>query len=116
MSKKYKAIVKEYAMGLQVPSMSYLKPMAALNPLRKKENVKVREKLINDTADARPEDSETLGAEKIVNANETDELDDKRDKAVESETVALAGQSIEIVIDEAPSYGHVFCRVESDPK
>ena len=67
------------------------------------ENVKVREKLINDTADARPEDSETLGAEKSVNANETDELDDKRDKAVESESVALAGQSIEIVIDEAPS-------------
>ena len=40
--------VKEYAMGLQVPSMSYLKPMAALNPLRKKENVKVREKWIKE--------------------------------------------------------------------
>ena len=27
-------------MGLQVPATSYLKPIAALNPLRKKENVK----------------------------------------------------------------------------
>mgnify|MGYP001210976734 CR=1 FL=1 len=48
MSKTYKEFVKEYAMGLQVPSMSYLKPMAALNPLRKKENVKVREKWIKE--------------------------------------------------------------------
>ena len=48
MSKSYKEFVKEYAMGLQVPSMSYLKPMAALNPLRKKENVKVREKWIKE--------------------------------------------------------------------
>ena len=39
MSKSYKEFVKEYAMGLQVPSTSYMKPMAALNPLRKKENV-----------------------------------------------------------------------------
>ena len=48
MSKTYKEFVKEYAMGLQVPSMSYLKPMAALNPLRKKENVKVKEQRIKE--------------------------------------------------------------------
>jgi len=38
MSKTYKAFVKEYAMGLQVPSMSYMKPTGSLNPLKKKEN------------------------------------------------------------------------------
>ena len=38
MSKTYKAFVKEYAMGLQVPSMSYMKPTGSLNPVRKKEN------------------------------------------------------------------------------
>ena len=38
MPKSYKAFVKEYAMGLQVPSMGYLKPVGSLNPLRKKEN------------------------------------------------------------------------------
>ena len=38
MSKTYKAFVKEYAMGLQVPSMSYMKPTGSLYPLRKKEN------------------------------------------------------------------------------
>ena len=49
MSKSYKEFVKEYAMGLQVPSTSFLKPIAALNPLRKKENVKkVREKWIKE--------------------------------------------------------------------
>ena len=48
MSKSYKEFVKEYAMGLQVPSMSYLKPIAAPNPLQKKENVKVREKWIKE--------------------------------------------------------------------
>ena len=48
MSKSYKEFVKEYAMGLQVPATSYLKPIASLNPLRKKENVKVREKWIKE--------------------------------------------------------------------
>tara|TARA_B100001996_G_C18644717_1_gene586925 strand:- start:1581 stop:1745 length:165 start_codon:yes stop_codon:yes gene_type:complete len=49
MSKSYKEFIKEYAMGLQVPSMSFMKPVAALNPLRKKENVnKVREKWIKE--------------------------------------------------------------------
>ena len=48
MSKSFKNFVKEYAMGLQVPSMSYLKPIASLSPLRKKENVKVREKWIKE--------------------------------------------------------------------
>ena len=38
MPKTYKAFVKEYAMGLQVPSMSYMKPTGSLYPLRKKEN------------------------------------------------------------------------------
>ena len=38
MSKSYKEFVKEYAMGLQVPSMSYMKPTGSLTPLRKKEN------------------------------------------------------------------------------
>ena len=41
MSKSYKSFVKEYAMGLQVPATSYLKPMGALisgKPLRKKES------------------------------------------------------------------------------
>ena len=41
MSKSYKSFVKEYAMGLQVPSMSYMKPMGSLvsgKPLRKKED------------------------------------------------------------------------------
>ncbi len=49
MSKSYKEFVKEYAMGLQVPSTSFLKPIASLNPLRKKENIKkVREKWIKE--------------------------------------------------------------------
>ena len=43
MPKSYKSFVKEYAMGIQVPATSYLKPMGALisgKPLRKKESVK----------------------------------------------------------------------------
>ena len=49
MSKSYKEFVKEYAMGLQVPSTSFLKPVASLNPLRKKEDVKkVREKWMKE--------------------------------------------------------------------
>ena len=43
MSKSYKSFVKEYSMGLQVPSTSYLKPIGSLisgKPLRKKESVK----------------------------------------------------------------------------
>ena len=43
MSKSYKSFVKEYAMGLQVPSTSYMKPMGSLvsgKPLRKNESVK----------------------------------------------------------------------------
>jgi hypothetical protein len=48
MSKSYKNFVKEYAMGLQVPATSYLKPIASLSPLRKKENVKVREKWMKE--------------------------------------------------------------------
>ena len=48
MAKTYKSFVKEYAMGLQVPATSYMKPIASLNPLRKKENVKVREKWMKE--------------------------------------------------------------------
>ena len=48
MPKKYKEFVKEYSMGFQVPATSYLKPIASLNPLRKKENVKVREKWMKE--------------------------------------------------------------------
>jgi len=48
MSKSYKEFIKEYDMGITVPSMGYAKPIAALNPLRKKENVKVREKWIKE--------------------------------------------------------------------
>ena len=47
MSKSYKSFVKEYSIGLQVPSTSYLKPMGSLvsgKPLRKKESVKVKKK------------------------------------------------------------------------
>ena len=43
MAKTYKSFVKEYAMGLQVPATSYLKPVGSLvsgKPLRKKESVK----------------------------------------------------------------------------
>ena len=43
MAKTYKSFVKEYAMGLQVPATSYLKPAGSLvsgKPLRKKESVK----------------------------------------------------------------------------
>ena len=40
MAKKYKSFVKEYAMGLQVPATSYLKPIGLKSgkPLRKKED------------------------------------------------------------------------------
>ena len=48
MSKSYKNFVKEYAMALQVPATSYMKPIASLSPSRKKENVKVREKWMKE--------------------------------------------------------------------
>ena len=37
MTKTYKTFVKEYAMGLQVPSTSYLKGVGSLHKLTKKE-------------------------------------------------------------------------------
>ena len=43
--KSYKSFIKEYAMGLQVPATSYMKPMGSLvsgKPLRKKESVKLK--------------------------------------------------------------------------
>jgi len=41
MPKSYKAFVKEYSMGLQVPSTSYLKGMGSLQKLTKKEYMAV---------------------------------------------------------------------------
>ena len=41
MAKTYKSFVKEYAMGLQVPATSFLKPTASMK-LRKKESVKLK--------------------------------------------------------------------------
>ena len=41
MAKTYKSFVKEYAMGLQVPATSYMKPTASMK-LRKKESVKLK--------------------------------------------------------------------------
>ena len=40
MPKTYKSFVKEYAMGLQVPSTSYLKGVGSLRNLTKKEDAK----------------------------------------------------------------------------
>ena len=37
MPKSYKAFIKEYSMGLQVPSTSYLKGVGSLHKLTKKE-------------------------------------------------------------------------------
>jgi len=51
MSKLYKSFIKEYGMALQVPATSFLKPIGSLNPgraLRRKENVKVREKWMKE--------------------------------------------------------------------
>ena len=39
MAKTYKSCVKEYAMGLQVPATSFMKPTASMK-LRKKDAVK----------------------------------------------------------------------------
>ena len=44
MSKSYEAFIKEYDMGIAVPSMSFLKPTASMRLKRKDELVKVREK------------------------------------------------------------------------
>ena len=41
MPKTYKAFIKEYSMGLQVPSTSYLKGVGSLNKLTKKETSSV---------------------------------------------------------------------------
>ena len=41
MTKTYKTFVKEYAMGLQVPSTSYLKGVGSLRNLTKKEYMAV---------------------------------------------------------------------------
>jgi hypothetical protein len=41
MSKTFKSFVKEYAMGLQVPAMSFMKPTASMN-LQAKKNIKLK--------------------------------------------------------------------------
>ena len=41
MVKSYKTFIKEYSMGLQVPSTSYLKGVGSLNKLTKKETSSV---------------------------------------------------------------------------
>ena len=44
MSKSYEAFIKEYDMGITVPSMAFLKPTASMRLKRRDELVKVREK------------------------------------------------------------------------
>ena len=46
MAKTYKSFVKEYAMGLQVPATSFMKPMASMK-LRKKEDVTGDKKVVD---------------------------------------------------------------------
>ena len=41
MAKTFKEFINEYAMGLQVPATSFMKPMASMK-LRKKENVNLK--------------------------------------------------------------------------
>jgi len=45
MSKSFKSFTKEYALGLQVPAMSYLKPTASMNLQAKKKKESVKPKL-----------------------------------------------------------------------
>ena len=44
MNKTYKAFIKEYDMGITVPSMSFLKPTASMRLKKKDEIAKVRER------------------------------------------------------------------------
>ena len=44
MSKSYEAFVKEYDMGITVPSMAFLKPTASMQLKKKDEIAKVRER------------------------------------------------------------------------
>ena len=46
MSKSYEAFIKEYDMGITVPSMSFLKPTGSMRLKRKDEIAKVRERWI----------------------------------------------------------------------
>ena len=41
MAKTFKQFLNEYAMGLQVPATSFMKPMASMK-LKKKENVNLK--------------------------------------------------------------------------
>ncbi len=54
MAKTYKSFVKEYAMGLQVPAMSFMKPTASMNlQAKKKPNLKKEKKEKKDELDNR---------------------------------------------------------------
>ena len=44
MSKSYKAFIKEYDMGITVPSIAFLKPTTSMRMKRKDEIAKVRER------------------------------------------------------------------------
>ena len=44
MSKSYEAFIKEYDMGITVPSMAFLKPTASMRLKRKEDIAKVRER------------------------------------------------------------------------
>ena len=44
MSKSYEAFIKEYDMGITVPSMSFLKPTVSMRLKKKDEIAKVRER------------------------------------------------------------------------
>ena len=52
MAKSYKSFVKEYAMGLQVPATSFMKPTASMNlQAKKKPNLKKEKKEKKDELD-----------------------------------------------------------------
>ena len=54
MAKTFKSFVKEYSMGLLVPSTSYLKPTASMNlQAKKKPNLKKEKKEKKDELDNR---------------------------------------------------------------
>jgi len=47
MAKTYKSFVKEYAMGLQVPATSFMKPTASMK-LKKKDIIKLENKFLEE--------------------------------------------------------------------
>ena len=49
MTKSYEAFIKEYDMGLTVPSMSFLKPTASMR-LKKKDEITIRKNQLKELA------------------------------------------------------------------